>query len=369
MKKKLAEILILLSAVAFIGWGSVGHRIINGNTTASFPQQLDFLRIWNDDLISHGSDADYRKSSDPAEENKHYIDIDNFPEFVSTGQIQQNFDSLAAVHNYDFIMQQGILPWAIIETAHSLEAAFRNRQWDEAMLLAADLGHYVGDAHMPLHLSRNYNGQYSGQSGVHSRYESKLIETYQNEIRYPAVGAEYVADISDFTFKMIYHNYTFVDSLLSADRAATAFAGNSRDNTYYGQFWQISKSFTITLFQSASSKLASLIYTCWINAGSPSPTSDLQARCEQMENFTLHQNYPNPFNSQTNIGYKIQKEGRVSLAVYNLRGQLIETLYEGIRTPGNYVTKWDAVAVANGPYLIRMEAKDFHVTRMCVVLK
>lgn len=145
-KNKCFKILILLCSTIFISWGNVGHRIINGNTTLSFPQEIDFLLYWADGLVEHGSDADYRKGSDPSEENKHYIDIDNFPEFIYAGRIAQDFDSLVTIHGYDFHMQQGILPWAIIETTDSSTADLRNKQWDGAMLWIADLGHYVGDA-------------------------------------------------------------------------------------------------------------------------------------------------------------------------------------------------------------------------------
>jgi hypothetical protein len=369
LKRKIPAILALFSAVVFIGWGNIGHKIINGSSTASFPPQLNFLQNWTDDLIAHGSDADYRKSSDPDEDIKHYIDLDNFPEFVSTGQIHQNFDSLAALHGNDFVMQQGILPWAIIETAHSLETAFRNRRWDEAMLLAADLGHYIGDAHMPLHLTKNYNGQYSSQYGVHSRYESKLIDSYQNEIIYPGDSAEYVADLSDFTFKMLFHNYAYTDSVLSADKKATAFAGNTRDNIYYNKLWQISKSYTIRLLQSASNKLASMIYTCWINAGSPRPTTEVCARQQRLENYVLYQNHPNPFNAQTNICFEMRRQEMVSIVVYNMRGQLIETLFAGIKAPGSYRIKWDAAGLGGGMYLIRMQTADFIDTRKCIVIK
>jgi hypothetical protein len=78
---------------------------MNRNATLSFPVEIEFLFYWADGLAEHGSDADSRKGSDPSESNKHYIDIDNFPEFISAGRIAQDFDSLIAIHGYDFVMQ------------------------------------------------------------------------------------------------------------------------------------------------------------------------------------------------------------------------------------------------------------------------
>jgi hypothetical protein len=310
LKKKSFVVIVLFSSILFIDWGNVGHRIINGNSMLSFPEEIDFLISWANGLAEHASDAYKRKSSEPNEETKHYIDIDNFPEFVTTLMIPQEFDSIIAKYGYNFVMDQGILPWAIIETADSLTAAFRNKQWDRAMLLAADLGHYIGDAFTPLHITRNYNGQYSNQGGVHSRYESKLIERFDHEIYYAGDSVIYITNISDYAFNMIYENYIYVDSALIADRIATAFAVNTESDDYYTKFWQLLKSFTIHLFEGASNKLASLIYTCWIDAGSPNPTTNV-ALNKPMQDFVLYQNYPNPFNSQNNVTFELEKKTNV----------------------------------------------------------
>ena len=275
IKKKNLTIIILFCSFVFLGWGNVGHQIINRNSPLSFPAEINFLIPWKDFLVAHASDADYRKSNDPTEDNKHYIDIDSFPEFIAAGKIPQSFDSVVAIHGYDFVMQQGILPWAILATFNSLEAAFRNYQWNRAMLFAADLGHYVGDAHTPLHVTRNYNGQYTNQSGVHSRYESKMIEKYDHQIFYNGDSVAYITDVSDYVFNMIYDNYVYVDSVLIADRRATAFSGNTWSDEYYSKLWELSRSFTIHLLGNASNKLANLIYTCWIDAGSPDPETNI----------------------------------------------------------------------------------------------
>jgi hypothetical protein len=368
-KNKCLKIIILLCSTIFISWGNVGHRIINGNSTLSFPEAIDFLLYWKDGLIAHGSDADYRKSSDPSEENKHYIDIDNFPEFIATGRITQDFDSVVAKHGYNFAMQQGILPWAILETIDSLTAAFEYYRWDRAMLLAADLGHYVGDAHVPLHITRNYNGQYSNQIGVHSRYESIMIERYDHEIFYNGNSMAYIQDISDYVFNMIYDNYIYVDSVLIGDRIATTYSGNTESYEYYFKLWELSESFTIDLFKSASSKLASLIYTCWLNAGSPNPTTDIAALNEPIQDFVLCQNYPNPFNSQTNIAFELEKTAEISISIFNLKGQMVDEIFNEIREPGYHTINWDAGNVSAGIYIIKMEAESFIAMKKCLLLK
>ena len=268
MKKNIiVKLLLVTFTFLFLGWGSVGHRIINKNSTLSFPNQINFLLYWADSLAAHGSDADIRKGFDPNEAPKHFIDIDNYPEFVSTGSITHNFDSLVIQHGYTFVIDQGILPWAIIQTVDSLQAAFEQSNWQKAMLISADLGHYIGDAYMALHLTRNYNGQYTGQSGVHSRYESTMIGNYYQQITYGGDTVSFVPNVSDFIFEKIYANYNYVDSVLQADLTAKSFAGGNYNSTYYQKLWELTKNLTIRLYKNASYDLAQLIFTAWKNAG------------------------------------------------------------------------------------------------------
>ena len=270
-KKGHAVIVIFLSSVMVLGWGEIGHRIINKKTTLFFPPHLAFLQDWTDQLEEHASDADNRKNTDPAERPKHYINIDNYAEFLSTGRISPDIDSLSAMHGYQFVLLQGILPWAILAAADSLQAAFENDHWYKAMLFAADLGHYIGDAHMPLHITRNYDGQYSNQNGIHSRFESEMITRYQTEINYGGNSVEFVADLPEYVFSFIYTNFSYVDSVLIADSLAAAISGNDANDTYFAALWQLAGSFTTQLLENASHRLASLIYTAWVNAGCPVP--------------------------------------------------------------------------------------------------
>ncbi|MCS7054091.1 MAG: hypothetical protein NZM09_10215, partial [Ignavibacterium sp.] len=326
MKKYLFTFLILICSFIFLGWGSVGHRIINRNAPSSFPQQLNFLSFWADSLAANASNADNRRSWDPNEAVKHYIDIDNYPEFILTGRINHNFDSLVALHGLSFVMEQGILPWAIIKTYDSLVVAFQSQNWNKAMLIAADLGHYLADANMPLHLTRNYNGQYTGQTGIHSRYESTMIGNYQNQIIYNSLPAVLVNDISDYVFNMIYNNYRYVDSVLYADIVARTVSGGSYNSIYYQKLWELTKSYTINFFRQSSHSLASLIYTAWVNAGQPvmnvSETGEIIDKT-----FHLYQNFPNPFGSinsyqnlSTNISWQSPISGWHTIKLFDLLG-------------------------------------------------
>ena len=360
--------IVTICSFLFIGWGYVGHRIINYNTIMSALPDMEFFDSWADSLAAHASDADARKSWDPTEGPKHYIDIDNYPEFVANGTISQNFDSLVAEHGYSFVMDQGVLPWAIINTADSIEAAFEQNDMHKAMLLSADLGHYIADSHMPLHITRNYNGQYSGQTGVHSRYESNLVETFQSQIVYDGDSLQYIENVPDFVFNMIYDNYQYVDSVLYADSVAQAYAGNHNTSTYYNKFWEIAGDFTIGLFRKASYRIACVIYTEWINAGG-SPTGIEYNETSNLTDFKVYQNYPNPFNPSTTISWYSPFEGQQTVKIYNAVGSEIATLMNEYKPAGTYTLRFDGTGLSSGIYFYRIQSGSYSSVKKMILLK
>jgi len=368
LKTRLSLLLVTIFLLLFTGWGYIGHHIINYNTILSALPQMEFFTTWADSLAAHASDADERKSWDPDEAPRHYIDIDNYPEFIATGTIPQDFDSVVAIHGYSFVIEQGILPWAIINTADSVEAAFENNDMHKAMLKSADLGHYIADAHQPLHITRNYNGQYTNQYGVHSRYESNLIETFQNEIVYDGDSLQYIDNVPNFVFNMIYDNYQYVDSVLYADSVAQAFAGNHNSTAYYNKFWELAKNFTIGLFKKASFRIACVIYTEWINSGHGS-TVITDGNNKSLSDFRLYQNYPNPFNPMTKITWQSPVAGLQTIKVYNILGKEVATIVDDFKSAGRYEVQFNGNGLPSGIYLYKIQAGNFSEVKKMVLLK
>ena len=265
-------IFLFIFCLFLVSWGSVGHKIINSKCTESFPASMAAFRIWSDSLGANASNADNRKDTVKTESPKHFIDIDNYSEFIATGRIASTYDSIVSIHGASFITSNGSLPWATVNMYDTLVVDFKRLKWHKAMLDASDLGHYVGDGHMPLHLTKNYDGGLTGQTGIHSRYESTMVYAYSSSLSnytgYVSDPVNLVTNINKYVFDYIYFDYQYKDSVLAADTYAKKSAGNTTSSAYTAALWSKTQ-FTNMLFRNSSHSLAELIYSAWIEAGSP----------------------------------------------------------------------------------------------------
>ncbi|HSD64801.1 MAG TPA: T9SS type A sorting domain-containing protein, partial [Ignavibacteriaceae bacterium] len=92
------------------------------------------------------------------------------------------------------------------------------------------------------------------------------------------------------------------------------------------------------------------------------------------EKYALEQNFPNPFNPETNIGYQIAKQGRVTLIIYNLLGEEVKTLVNKDQYPGKYNVTWngknnDNLPLSSGIYFYKLQTGNIVLTKKLVLLK
>jgi hypothetical protein len=298
----------ILFLLLFGGWGGDGHKIINRNIYVCLPTTMGLPAYWSDTLYAHCSDADNRKSKDKTESPRHFIDIDAYLEFVTNGFILQDYNAFVALHGSSTVINNGTLPWAIVTWEDSLKRTFQQKNWHMAMQLAADLGHYVGDGHQPLHITENYDGDMSNQSGVHSRYETSLVKGYMSSIVYTNDTASYVSNVSDYAFNFIYNSYKTLDTCLYGDSVAAKVAGSTSGSVYLAKYWEIAGFDMIKLMKDGSKAAADLIYTAWVDAGRPD-----QSLPVQLVSFTGNQvgnNVSLKWNTATelnNLGFNIER--------------------------------------------------------------
>ncbi len=96
-----------------------------------------------------------------------------------------------------------------------------------------------------------------------------------------------------------------------------------------------------------------------------SGTSDKQ----QATSFALEQNYPNPFNPTTAIKFTVDSRQFTVLKVYNLLGQEVATLVEGMKEPGSYQVEWNATVFPSGIYFYRLQAGNYTATQKMLLMK
>ena len=369
MIKKISYTLFLFSvAIILASWGSTGHKKINGCAALSFGTQMSQFNQWTSVLVAHASDADDRKTTDPNEAPKHYIDIDSYSEFNSTGKIAQTLDSVIAIHGSNFVYNNGILPYATKTTFDTLKACFLRNDWAKAVLTSSDLGHYVGDGHMPLHITKNYDGQQTGNDGIHSRYETSMIDSYVSQIIYTGDTLTVIPNVTQYIFDYLYINYTYIDSVFAADNYAQGIASNVNSVQYKQALWLKSGGFTTVLFKNASHALAELIYTAWVEAGSPSILNSIKAVNASEVEYQI-ENFPNPFSNSTHIKLNLLKGSEVKLLVKDINGRTIAIIDEGFKTSGTYSYEWNPENITSGSYFIELQAGKKIMTKKLVYCK
>ncbi len=371
MKNIITSVSLIMLLLMFASWGSKGHRKISQNMASCLPAQMWFLKpTWTNYITTHASDADYRKDQDPDESARHYIDIDNYPLFLQTGRIPQTFDSIVQQFGNSFVIDQGILPWATLITYDSLKNCFQRRDWNRSAYFAADLGHYVGDGHMPLHITNNYNGGMTGQTGIHSRYETSMIGRYETQIVYPADTARFIENVGGFIFNYLYHDYKYVDSILIADTYATAIAGNTSSDAYYQALWQKSGDFTILLMRNGSSALADLIYTAWVEAGSPMMYPNAIDEPENLQQPRLLQVFPNPASETVCFPMVLASNSEpVTLTIFDSCGNLKETILDTVMAEGYHKISYEVRGLAQGVYVARLLLGNYSASQRFVVAR
>ena len=266
----------VLAAVLCVGlpatgwtWAAVGHHYIAQNYSKHLPAYIDGLRAYDSVVDAHVTDADSRKGSTPGESEKHFIDIDWYPEFLA-GTLPRDRAALEAMYGASTVYSHGVLPWAIDAVMATLTTQFRAQQWSAASLTIADLCHYVGDANQPLHCTKNFDGQLTDNDGIHTRYESGMLSTYVAQLSTPAMTVTYYPSALDAAFDVITASWAEASPILAADNVAKAAAGGSTSSaTYYASLWNSTHTLTQARLDTASVLTASLVYTAWVNAGQP----------------------------------------------------------------------------------------------------
>lgn len=265
-----------------LSWGFHAHRIINESAIYALPKDmLPFYKKHQVAIISKSVDADKRRYVDSAEAARHYIDIDRYP---SISEIPASWTEAMQAFGQQTMQANGILPWHIQLMYQRLTTAFKEKKVYRIIQLSADIGHYIADAHVPLHTSSNYNGQYSNQLGIHALWESRIPEDYSAQYNLYVGNAYFIADSQQEIWQIIYESYALVDSVLAMERATVdllplfAQTAYSKRNTqlvysysteFVAHYHTLLNGMVAQRMQLAARRIASFWLTAWVLAGQP----------------------------------------------------------------------------------------------------
>lgn len=272
----LALLLLLLVAAPLSAWGDKGHRVVSTLALQSLPNAP---RAWfagrEAEVADHASDPDHWKQ-DQKEGPRHFLDMEPYG---SPDHLPRTLEEAEARIGPDYY-RRGVVPWIIQDRWRDLVEAFRDGDPAKVAMASAILGHYVADAHVPLHTTENHNGQNTNQKGVHSRWESGLVERYIQEDALAVQPARSDAAFLDRPWEWLKASHTLVPQLLEDDRAADRTTsvgerGKQRTQAYWLIFWAKQGPVVKQQLQLAGEHLGDAIFNAWIAAGRPTAAMSL----------------------------------------------------------------------------------------------
>jgi len=167
---------------------------------------------------------------------------------------------------------------------YRLTSAFKEKNEYKILKYSADIGHYIGDAHVPLHCTRNYNGQLTGQNGIHGFWESRIPELMGESYSYLLGRSLYIENPNSLIWQTLEESYAAKDSVLFLEAMLNKQFDADKKYSYEVKGRQVVKVYSNEYTQAYNNLLngmverrmrkaifmtASFWYTAWVNAGMP----------------------------------------------------------------------------------------------------
>lgn len=265
---------LLAGAVPAHAWGDKGHRAVTALALRSLPEGP---RAWfvgrEGEVADHASDPDHWRQ-DRKEGPRHFLDMEPYG---GPDHLPRTVDEAQAALGGDFY-RHGVVPWIIQDRWRDLVDAFREGNAAKVALTTAVLGHYLADAHVPLHTTVDHDGQSTGQRGVHSRWETGLVERYLDPDTLSVSPAHPDPAFFHRPWDWLVASHALVPQLLEDDRQADRTTpldarGKARGAAYWMIFWAKQGPVVKQQLQLAGQHLGEAILNAWMTAGRPGPAS------------------------------------------------------------------------------------------------
>lgn len=255
-------------------WGFSGHKFIADRAIDLLPADIrPFFQKFRTTIVEHAIDPDtYRTVGWTDEDPRHFLDMDSYGPFPFKN-LPHDYKEAVAARGADFVLKNGTVPWRTQEMYDKLREAFTQLPTapyarDNVKLFSSVIAHYVGDSFQPFHAAANYDGQLTGQRGIHSRFETELFDRYQDKLKLAPPPLVPVPNAREFVFATLTDSFTFVEPVLAADKEATA-GREFYDDAYFAKMFEKTGPIMEKRLAGAISGVASVITQAWIDAGKP----------------------------------------------------------------------------------------------------
>lgn len=241
-------------------------------------------KAYADFIMEHAVDPDKRRYMVAGEGPRHYIDIDRYGVYPFDS-LPRKWNDAVAKYSEDSLTKHGIVPWWINTMLNRLTNAFKEKDQAKILKYSAEIGHYIADAHVPLHASSNHNGQLTDQKGIHGFWESRIPELLADKQWDFFIGqAEYIRNPLDFAWRRVLESAAASDTVLKFEKKLSAsfspdqkYAFEDRNgitikqysSAYSIQYNAMMKGMVERRMRQAIYAVASFWYTAWVNAGQP----------------------------------------------------------------------------------------------------
>jgi Zinc dependent phospholipase C len=285
MTSKTKNLILISILVICTSWGFLVHRTLHQIAIYSLPDSLQMFYFKNiKELVKTAVDPDVRQKEDPSEKTKHFIDLDG--PLYKNKSLPDNWEKAVKRFGEAKLRSEGTLPWEIVKTKNKLTEAFKQKDKMLILLYSADLGHYIGDAFVPLHTTMNYDGQLTDQVGMHGLWETECPQLFLEKYNlFQNPKAKYIKNINTEIWKTLRESQKMVPSVLEEEKTASIgfdikekFKFQTRngieERKYTAKFIEVYNTKMATQINDRILKTAEMIadfwYTAWVDAKSPS---------------------------------------------------------------------------------------------------
>jgi len=295
-----ALIVILLAPATAGAWGFEAHKFIVARAIDMLPAPIrPFFEANRAFIVERAIDPDlWRNAGFTQEPPNHFLDFDAYGPYPFK-DLPREYDEALKRHGIDKLTQNGLLPWRTHEIAGRLirgfESLSKNGPYAQSDIrfFSAIIGHYVGDAHVPLHAVLNYNGQLTGQSGIHSRWEEELFVRYESQLVIKPGPLISISNERDFVFDTLLESSQLAGDVLAADKKAI---GNRDvyDDAYFATLFAETRPILEKRLSDAIRGVASVITSAWEHAGKPQLSANPPPRSPQRRRTVPNAEPANP---------------------------------------------------------------------------